>query len=76
MGITDTLKKAATSAVDKAISSSTGVSNSGVSGANYRAMDSFTDTNMVETDTSCKVRSSFMDLWHYLRWLIELTLLQ
>ena len=49
MGITDTLKKAATSAVDKAISSSTGVSNSGVSGANYRAMDSFTDTNMVDT---------------------------
>lgn len=49
MGITDTLKKAATSAVDKAISSSTGVSSSGVSGANYRAMDSFTDTNMVDT---------------------------
>ncbi len=53
MGISSMIKGAASSLVsnklNSATGSSSGVSAPNVSGANYRAMDSFTDTNLVDT---------------------------
>lgn len=53
MGISSMIKGAASSLVSNKLSSVTGSSSGAsapnVSGANYRAMDSFTDTNLVDT---------------------------